>query len=199
MARARSPTRREREINKGPRRGLGECGCSGVGWLQCTCSFAAAGDPLGIFNPLRVVSSFGVAHPTTTLHHPPWWPTKPPSARFTRTKCECDETQCYICTKRRRARYRAALGASKRLVCGFWSDEPKEKRVKKTNMRVGYPTGSEPVATLRPSITPAPPSHSPPHSVLRRRRRTPRATASESKRTRAGSAPCSRLQCRTCA
>ena len=49
------------------------------------------------------------------------------------------------------------------------------------------------------AFTPAPPSHLPPCSVLRRRRRTPRATASESKRrTRGGSAACSRLQCRTC-
>ena len=33
--------------------------------------------------------SAGVAHPTTTLHHPPGEPTNPPSARFTRTKREC--------------------------------------------------------------------------------------------------------------
>jgi len=35
--------------------------------------------------------SAGVAHPTTTLHHPPWRPTKPPSARLTRRKLDCDK------------------------------------------------------------------------------------------------------------
>mmetsp|Transcript_63461 Transcript_63461/g.174736 ORF Transcript_63461/g.174736 Transcript_63461/m.174736 type:complete len:290 (+) Transcript_63461:337-1206(+) len=94
--RARSPTRREREINKGPGRGLGECGCSGVGWLQCTCSFATARGPLGIFNPLRIVPSLGVAHPTTTLHHPLGGPQSRRVRVSHARNASVTNTQCYI-------------------------------------------------------------------------------------------------------
>ena len=72
--------------------------------------------------------SAGVAHPTTTLHHPPWRPTKRRARVSHARNASVPCTQSYLGMKRRRTRYRTALGASKQMVPDFWSEGPKRER-----------------------------------------------------------------------
>jgi hypothetical protein len=71
--------------------------------------------------------SAGVAHPTTTLHHPPWRPTKRRARVSHEGNSSVPFTQSYLGMKRRRTRYRTALGALKHCVSDFWSEGPKRQ------------------------------------------------------------------------
>ena len=70
---------------------------------------------------------------------PPLEAHKTPSARFTCARnASATNTQSYLGMKRRRTRYRTALGASKRFVSDFWvifPDGPKRQRVRPPLLR----------------------------------------------------------------
>ena len=68
----------------------------------------------------RVRVRHSLLHPTTTLHHPPWRPTKRRARVSHARNASVKNTQSYLCMKRCRTRYRTALGASKQIVSDFW-------------------------------------------------------------------------------